>query len=102
MTVAALVSAVLLVAVRLRWGPLEAADHGAAAWINGLVAAHPAVVGAVTWLGSDGAACTVLGLAAAVLAASGGHLLPVHRDPRSWPPATPAAGGAGCSWSRPP
>src|SRR5262245_2284397 len=35
---AALIFAVLLVLVRLQWAPLEAADHGAAAGINGLIA----------------------------------------------------------------
>ncbi len=71
-TVATLVFTVLLIAVRLRWGPLEAADHAAAARLNGLIAGHPAlvaVVKAVTWLGSDGVLWTVLGLSAAVLAA---------------------------------
>ena len=70
-TVAALAFTVLLVAVRLRWAPLEAADHGAAARINGLVAGHPALVAvikAVTWLGSDGVLWTVLGVSAATLA----------------------------------
>ncbi len=70
-TVATLVFTVLLIAVRLRWGPLEAADHAAAARLNSLIAGHPAlvaVVKAVTWLGSDGVLWTVLGVSAAVLA----------------------------------
>jgi len=57
-TLAAAVFAILLVLVRLRWAPLESADHGAAARINDLVAGNGAlvtVVKAVTWLGSDGA-----------------------------------------------
>ena len=40
-TVAALVFAVLLLAVRLQWAPLESADHGAAASINSLIAGTP-------------------------------------------------------------
>ncbi|HEY9242496.1 MAG TPA: phosphatase PAP2 family protein [Streptosporangiaceae bacterium] len=71
-SVGTLVFAVLLIAVRLRWGPLEAADHDAAARLNSLVAGHPALVAvikAVTWLGSDGALWTVLGGSAAVMAA---------------------------------
>jgi undecaprenyl-diphosphatase len=70
-TVAALIFAVLLVLVRLRWAPLEAADHGAAAGINGLIAGNAtlvAVVKAVTWLGSDGVLWVVVGAAAVVLA----------------------------------
>jgi undecaprenyl-diphosphatase len=70
-TAAALGFTVLLVAVRLRWPPLEAADHGAAARLNSLVAGHPAlvaVVQAVTWLGSNGVLCTVLGVSAVILA----------------------------------
>ncbi|HEY1625196.1 MAG TPA: phosphatase PAP2 family protein, partial [Streptosporangiaceae bacterium] len=70
-TVAAFVFALLLVLVRLRWAPLESADHGAAARLNSLVAGHAAVVGivkAVTWLGSSGVLWTLIGLAVAVLA----------------------------------
>jgi undecaprenyl-diphosphatase len=69
-TVAALVFAVLLVLVRVQWRPLESADHGAAASINGLVAGHAAlvaVVKAVTWLGSDGVLWTVIGIAAILM-----------------------------------
>jgi undecaprenyl-diphosphatase len=68
---AAMVFAVLLVLVRLRWAPLESADHGAAAGINGLIAGDAtlvAVVKAVTCLGSDGVLWTVTGAAAVVLA----------------------------------
>ena len=70
-TVAALVFALLLVLVRLRWAPLESADHGAAARINGLIAGHAAllaVVKAVTWLGSGGVLWTLIGAAVVVLA----------------------------------
>src|SRR5580693_7156736 len=70
-TAAALVFAVLLILVRLRWAPLESADHGAAARLNNLIAGHPAivtVVKAVTWLGSDGVLWTVIGVAAIILA----------------------------------
>jgi undecaprenyl-diphosphatase len=70
-TSAALIFAVLLVLVRLRWAPLESADHGAAAGINGLIAGNAtlvAVVKAVTWLGSDGVLWTVIGAASVVLA----------------------------------
>jgi undecaprenyl-diphosphatase len=70
-TAAALIFAVLLVLVRLRWAPLESADHGAAAGINGLIAGNAtlvAVVKAVTWLGSDGVLWAVVGAAALVLA----------------------------------
>ncbi len=72
LSTATLVFTVLLVAVRLQWGPLEAADHGAAARLNSLLAGHPALVAvikAVTWLGSDGVLWTVLLGSAAVLAA---------------------------------
>src|ERR1700729_1022662 len=70
-TVAAFVFALLLVLVRLRWAPLESADHSAAAWLNSLVASHAAVVSivkAVTWLGSSGVLWTLIGLAVVVLA----------------------------------
>src|SRR5256886_310950 len=70
-TVAAMVFTVLLVLVRLQWAPLESADHGAAAGINGLIAGDAtlvAVVKAVTWLGSDGVLWAVVGTAAIVLA----------------------------------
>jgi undecaprenyl-diphosphatase len=70
-TVAALLFALLLLLVRLRWAPLESADHATAAWLNGLVASHPvavSVVKAVTWLGSGGVLWTVTVAAAVVLA----------------------------------
>jgi undecaprenyl-diphosphatase len=70
-TVAAMVFAVLLIAVRLQWAPLESADHGAAGDINRLVAGHAAlvtVVKAVTWLGSNGVLWTVIGAATVILA----------------------------------
>ncbi len=70
-TAAAFLFAFLLILVRLQWGPLEAADHRAAAALNSLVAGHAAavsVVKAVTWLGSNGVLWTVTGAAAVVLA----------------------------------
>jgi undecaprenyl-diphosphatase len=70
-TAAAFVFALLLVLVRLRWAPLESADHSAAARLNSLVAGHPAVVSvvkAVTWLGSSGVLWTLIGLAVVALA----------------------------------
>jgi undecaprenyl-diphosphatase len=70
-TVAALVFAILLIAVRLQWAPLESADHGAAASINHLVAGDAtlaSVVKAVTWLGSNGVLWTVIGAATVILA----------------------------------
>ncbi len=70
-TVAALVFAILLIAVRLHWAPLESVDHGAAADINGLIAGHPAlvtVVKAVTLLGSTPVLMAIIGIAAIYLA----------------------------------
>jgi undecaprenyl-diphosphatase len=70
-TSAALVFTVLLLLVRLRWAPLESADHNAATRLNSLVAGYPAVVAvvkAVTWLGSGGVLWTLIGAAAVVLA----------------------------------
>jgi undecaprenyl-diphosphatase len=70
-TAAAAVFVILLILVRVQWAPLEAADHGAAAHLNSLVAGHAAlisVVKAVTFLGSDGALWTVIGVAAVLLA----------------------------------
>jgi undecaprenyl-diphosphatase len=70
-TAAAFVFALLLVLVRLNWAPLESVDHGAATWLNSLVAGHSALVSvikAVTWLGSNGVLWTVTGLAVVVLA----------------------------------
>jgi undecaprenyl-diphosphatase len=70
-TVAALVFTVLLIAVRLQWAPLEAADHNAATAINGLVAGNAtlvSVVKAVTFLGSNGVLWTVIGAATVILA----------------------------------
>jgi len=65
-TAAAFGFALLLVLVRLRWAPLESADHGAAARLNSLVVGHAAVAGivkAVTWLGSSGVPGTLIGMA---------------------------------------
>jgi len=70
-TVAALTFAVLLVLVRLRWPPLESADHGAAVGVNGLIAGDApfvTAVKAVTWLGSSGVLWTVAGALAIILA----------------------------------
>jgi undecaprenyl-diphosphatase len=70
-TVAALVFAILLVLVRFQWPPLESADHGAAASINGLIARQATLVGvvkAVTRLGGAGVLWTVVGAAALILA----------------------------------
>jgi undecaprenyl-diphosphatase len=70
-TGAALVFAILLIAVRLQWAPLESADHGAAASINSLVAGSAtlvSVVKAVTFLGSNGVLWTVIVAATVILA----------------------------------
>jgi undecaprenyl-diphosphatase len=70
-TAAALLFTLLLLLVRLRWAPLESADHGAATGLNSLIAGHPVavrIVKAVTWLGSGGVLWTLTGAAAVVLA----------------------------------
>ena len=70
-TAAALVFALLLVLVRLRWAPLESADHGAATQVNSLIAGNAAlvtIVKAVTWLGSGGVLWTLIAAAVIVLA----------------------------------
>src|ERR1700745_351007 len=70
-TATALLFALLLLLVRLQWAPLESADHGAATWLNNLVAGHPllvAIVKGVTWLGSGGVLWTLTGAAAVMLA----------------------------------
>ena len=70
-TAAALLFTLLLLLVRLRWAPLESADHSAATWLNSLIAGHSVVVSivkAVTWLGSGGVLWTLTGAAAVVLA----------------------------------
>jgi undecaprenyl-diphosphatase len=70
-TAAALVFALLLVLLRLRWAPLESADHGAATQINSLIAGNAALVAivkAVTWLGSGGVLWTLIAAAVIVLA----------------------------------
>src|SRR5580700_10595519 len=70
-TAAALVFAILLIAVRLQWAPLESADHGAAAHLNTLVAGHArlvSVVKAVTWLGSTGVLWVVIAVSVGILA----------------------------------
>src|SRR5258708_33784634 len=68
-TAAALLFTLLLLLVRLRWAPLESADHGAATGLNSLIAGHPvavSIVKAVTWLGSGGVLWTLTGAAAVV------------------------------------
>jgi undecaprenyl-diphosphatase len=68
---AALIFALLLVLVRLKWAPMESADHTAAARINGLIAGQRTlvtVVKAVTWLGSTGVLWTLIGAAAVTMA----------------------------------
>src|SRR5579862_7078435 len=70
-TAAALLFTLLLLLVRLRWAPLESADHGAATALNSLIAGHPvavSIVKAVTWLGSGGVLWTLTGGAAILLA----------------------------------
>ncbi|MFY9776536.1 MAG: phosphatase PAP2 family protein, partial [Trebonia sp.] len=70
-TAAALLFTLLLLLVRLRWAPLESADHGAATGLNSLIAGHPVavrIVKAVTWLGSGGVLWALTGAAAVVLA----------------------------------
>jgi undecaprenyl-diphosphatase len=69
-TAAAAVFTLLLIFVRLRWAPLESADHTAAADLNKLVAGHAALVSAVTAvtsLGSTVVLCIVVGLAVILL-----------------------------------
>src|ERR1700728_2639762 len=81
-TAAALLFAFLLIVVRLQWGPLEAADHRAAAGLNSLVAGHAAAVSvgkAVTWLGCNRVLWTGAGGAARDLPAGGGRWGPDAR-----------------------
>src|SRR3984885_4769956 len=80
-TAAALLFTLLLLLVRLRWAPLESADHGAASGLNSLIAGHPVavtIVKAVTWLGSGGVLWTLTGAAAVVLAVRRQGRLPGH------------------------
>src|SRR6266568_418438 len=74
-TVAALVFTALLVLVRLRWRPLERADHGAASDINSLMAGQHTLVTIVKDV-------TLLGSTIAVLAvvAAGAILLLIRRQ----------------------
>ncbi len=70
-TVAAAVFTLLLIFVRLRWAPLESADHTSAVDLNNMVARHRALVSAlnaVTMLGSTAVLCIVVGLAVILLA----------------------------------
>jgi undecaprenyl-diphosphatase len=70
-TAAALLFALLLLLVRLRWPPLESVDHRAAAGLNSLVAGRATVISVVktvTWLGSGGVLWALVGMAVVVLA----------------------------------
>jgi undecaprenyl-diphosphatase len=63
-TASALLFVLLLLLVRVRWAPLESADHELAIRLNSLVAGHPvtvSIVKAVTWLGSGGVLWTLIG-----------------------------------------
>ena len=67
---AAAIFTILLVLVRLRYGPLESADHTAAARINDLIAGHAtlvAVVKAITLLGGTAVLAGIIGAAAIFL-----------------------------------
>jgi len=67
----AAVFALLLLAVRLRWAPLESVDHTVAARMNDLVAGRSVVVAIlrrITWFGSDGVLWTVTVASALILA----------------------------------
>ena len=67
---AAVIFTILLVLVRLRYGPLESADHTAAARINDLIAGHAtlvAVVKAITLLGGTAVLAGIIGAAAIFL-----------------------------------
>jgi undecaprenyl-diphosphatase len=69
--VAALLFALLLVLVRLKWAPMESADHSAAARLNSLISGQRtlvAIVKAVTWLGSSGVLWTLILAAALTMA----------------------------------
>lgn len=69
-TGAAALFTLLLIFVRLRWAPLESADHTSAADLNKLVAGHQTLVSAlkaVTSLGSTAVLCIVVGLAVILL-----------------------------------
>jgi undecaprenyl-diphosphatase len=70
-TGAALLFTVLLILVRVQFGPLESVDHGAAADLNSATASNGGFVKAlkaVTWLGSGGVLWTVIGASAVILA----------------------------------
>lgn len=68
---AALLFGLLLIAVRVRWLPLESVDGGVAGHLNSAISHHPAWVRAmkvISWLGSSGFLLWTAGAAAAVLA----------------------------------
>jgi undecaprenyl-diphosphatase len=68
---AALTFAMLLIAVRVRWVPLESVDQGMALRLNAAVAGHPLIVQvlkAVSRLGSTGVLSWLVGMAALLLA----------------------------------
>ena len=70
-TVAALIFAVLLLLIRLKWAPLESADRSAADHVNSLVAGQPALVSIVkyvTMLGSTLVLAIVIAAAVLLLA----------------------------------
>jgi undecaprenyl-diphosphatase len=67
---AALLLGVLIVAVRVRWLPLESVDRGVAADLNRVVADRPAVVSAlkiITLLGSNGVLGWLVAISALIL-----------------------------------
>jgi undecaprenyl-diphosphatase len=67
---AALLFGILLIAVRVRWVPLESVDHGIAADLNSAVADHPVAVTVlkfITTMGSLGVLSWLTGIAALVL-----------------------------------
>jgi len=68
---AALLFGLLLIAVRVRWVPLESIDGGIAGHLNSAIADHPTwvqVMKSLSWLGSTGVLLTLAGIAAAILA----------------------------------
>lgn len=68
---AALLFGLLLIAVRVRWVPLESVDGGVARHLNSAIADHPAwvqVMRWLSWLGSSGVLFWLAGIAAGILA----------------------------------
>jgi len=69
-TAAALLFGVLIVAVRVRWLPLESIDQGVAADLNRVVADRPVLVSAlkiITLLGSNGVLGWLVAISALIL-----------------------------------